>query len=80
MGVGIRSSPQLPGSQSSTSQPQLNVVIIRLALVMVSVHSSKALTNTGHEKAVWPGLACQEWPGHWIWQYVLREAEETSAV
>jgi hypothetical protein len=28
------------------SQPQLNVVFIRLALVMVSVHSSKTLTKT----------------------------------
>jgi hypothetical protein len=29
------------------SQPQLNVVLIRVALVMVSVHSSKALRKTG---------------------------------
>jgi hypothetical protein len=28
------------------SQPQLNVVFVRLALVMVSVHSSKTLTKT----------------------------------
>jgi hypothetical protein len=28
------------------SQPQSNVVFIRLALVMVSVHSSKTLTKT----------------------------------
>jgi hypothetical protein len=28
------------------SQPQLNVVLIRVALVMVSVHSSKTLTKT----------------------------------
>jgi hypothetical protein len=28
------------------SQPQLNVVLIRVALVMVSAHSSKALTKT----------------------------------
>jgi hypothetical protein len=28
------------------SQPQLNVVFIRLALVMVSVHSNKTLTKT----------------------------------
>jgi hypothetical protein len=28
------------------SQPQLNVVFIRLALVMVSVHSSETLTKT----------------------------------
>jgi len=28
------------------SQPQLNVVLIRLALVMVSAHSSKTLTKT----------------------------------
>jgi hypothetical protein len=28
------------------SQPQLNVVFIRLALVMVSVHRSKTLTKT----------------------------------
>ena len=27
------------------SQPQLNVVLIRVALVMVSVHSSKTLTE-----------------------------------
>jgi hypothetical protein len=29
------------------TRPQLNVVLIRVALVMVSVHSSKTLTNTG---------------------------------
>ena len=29
------------------SQPQLNVVLIRVALVMVSIHSSKTLTKTG---------------------------------
>ena len=28
------------------SQPQLNVVLIRVALVMVSVHSSKTLSRT----------------------------------
>ena len=28
------------------SQPELNVVLIRVALVMVSVHSSKTLTKT----------------------------------
>ena len=28
------------------SQPQLNVVLIRIALVMVSLHSSKTLTKT----------------------------------
>jgi hypothetical protein len=28
------------------SQPQLNIVFIRLALVMVSVHSNKTLTKT----------------------------------
>ena len=30
------------------SQPQLNVVLIKLTLVMVSVHSSKTLTMTPH--------------------------------
>jgi hypothetical protein len=29
------------------SQPQLNAVLIRVALVMVSLHSSKTLTKTG---------------------------------
>ena len=31
------------------SQPELNVVLIRVALVMVSVHSSKTLTKTAGE-------------------------------
>jgi hypothetical protein len=29
------------------SQPQLNIVLIRVVLVMVSVHSSKTVTKTG---------------------------------
>ena len=33
----------------SISQPQLNVVLIRVALVMASVHSSKILTKTDGE-------------------------------
>jgi hypothetical protein len=33
------------------SQPQLNVVLVRLALVMVSVHSSKTLTKTASSRA-----------------------------
>jgi hypothetical protein len=32
------------------SQTQFNVVLIRVALVMVSVHSSKTLTKTGEMK------------------------------
>ena len=31
------------GTYETVSQPQLNVVLIRVALVMVSVHSSKTL-------------------------------------
>jgi hypothetical protein len=31
------------------NQPQLNVVLIRVALVMVSLHSSKTLTKTEYE-------------------------------
>jgi hypothetical protein len=36
----------MDGTSEPVSQPQLNVVFIRLALVMVSVHSSKTLTKT----------------------------------
>jgi hypothetical protein len=32
------------------SQPQLNVILIRVALVMVSVHSSKTLTKTNGKR------------------------------
>ena len=34
------------------SQPQLNVVLKRLALVMVSVHNSKTLTKTEVESII----------------------------
>jgi len=34
-------------TSEAVSQPQLNIVLIRVALVMVSVHSSKTLTNIG---------------------------------
>ena len=33
-------------TSESVSQPQLNVILIRVALVMVSVHSIKTLTKT----------------------------------
>jgi hypothetical protein len=33
------------GTYETVSQPQLNVVLIRVALVMVSVHSSKTLRH-----------------------------------
>jgi hypothetical protein len=36
----------IDGACEPVSQPQLNVVLIRVALVTVSVHSSKALTKT----------------------------------
>jgi hypothetical protein len=35
------------------SQPQLNAVLIRIALVVVSVHSSKTLTMTAVESLSW---------------------------
>ena len=37
---------ELNFSSEPVSQPQLNIVLIRLALVVVSVHSSKTLTKT----------------------------------
>jgi hypothetical protein len=37
----------MDGTSESVSQPQLNVVLMRVALVMVSVQSSKSLTKTG---------------------------------
>jgi hypothetical protein len=36
----------MDGASELVSQPQLNVVLIIIAMVMVSVHSSKALTKT----------------------------------
>jgi hypothetical protein len=33
-------------TSENVSQPQLNVVLLRVALVMVSAHSSKTLTKT----------------------------------
>jgi hypothetical protein len=37
------------------SQPQLNVVLIKLALVMVSALSRKTLTKTDRKAEGWPG-------------------------
>ena len=34
------------GTSELVSQPQFNVVLVRVALVMVSVHRSKSLTKT----------------------------------
>jgi hypothetical protein len=36
----------MDGTSEPVSQPQLNVVLIRVALVMVSVHRDKTLTKT----------------------------------
>jgi hypothetical protein len=36
----------MDGTSKPVSQPQLNIVLIRVAFVMVSVHSSKTLTKT----------------------------------
>ena len=36
----------LDGTSEPVSQPQLNAVLTRVALVMVSLHSSKTLTET----------------------------------
>ena len=60
-GLGLSSRPK-PGpkwgptiidwTSKPISQPQLNVVLLRVALYMVSVHSSKTLTKT-HEQNAW---------------------------
>jgi hypothetical protein len=47
----------LDGTSEPVSQPQLNVVFIRFALVMVSVHSNKTLTKTCFNTLVETGLA-----------------------
>jgi hypothetical protein len=73
--LSVLPAPRLPGcchaptlmimdwTAELVTQPRLHVVLVRVALVMVSVHSSKVLTKTEGEelKSHWMPAIYEEW-------------------